>query len=230
MPVKSPEILVPNLLGWRQWLANNHSKSTAIWLVVARQEGTIPKVIYKDALDEALCYGWIDSGGGPRDQDTRYVRFGPRKANSPWSRRNIGFIERLEREGRMAEPGKAAVARAKSDGYWDAAYSADHIPDDLSAAITSSADAQTTWDSMAKRDRYAILVRLGSLPIASEARNKKIKSVVERLEDQQTVAASETVTEAGVSNDEEILSKIPPRISRGTRSSRRLAEARSKEA
>jgi uncharacterized protein YdeI (YjbR/CyaY-like superfamily) len=108
-----PELLVPDAAAWRAWLAEHHSGSRGVWLVLHKKGGDVTTLTYAQALDEALCFGWIDGQGRRRDAAASLQRMTPRTSRSPWSARNVGYVERLEREGRMQSAGRAAVEAAK---------------------------------------------------------------------------------------------------------------------
>jgi uncharacterized protein YdeI (YjbR/CyaY-like superfamily) len=116
------ELLVADAAAWRDWLAEHHQTSPGVWLVLAKKGGTATALRYAEAVEEALCVGWIDGQSRRRDQGTSLQRMTPRTPRSTWSFRNVERVERLEREGRMRPAGLAAVDAAKADGRWDAAY------------------------------------------------------------------------------------------------------------
>jgi uncharacterized protein YdeI (YjbR/CyaY-like superfamily) len=116
------ETILPDAAAWREWLGEHHATSSEVWLVLAKKGVTQPtSLTYDLALDEALCHGWIDSQTRSRDEATFVQRFTPRRSRSPWSKRNIGIIQRLTEKGRMHPAGVAEVERAKADGRWDSA-------------------------------------------------------------------------------------------------------------
>jgi uncharacterized protein YdeI (YjbR/CyaY-like superfamily) len=178
------ELTVANAAGWRKWLRTHHATSAGIWLVLAKKGVTQPtSLTYDEALDEALCHGWIDGQGRRRDETTYYQRFTRRRARSPWSKRNVGFIERLEREGRMHPAGLAEVERAKADGRWEAAYAGQadsEVPADLAAALTAEPSAQAMFDILTKQNRFAILYRIAGAK-RRETRARRIGQFVAML-------------------------------------------------
>lgn len=120
MAAEPPELVVPDAAAWRAWLAEHHDSSPAAWLVLAKKGTSEPtSLTYDEALEEALCHGWIDGLARRRDEATYLQRFTPRRRRSPWSRRNVALAERLLVEGRMHAAGVAEVERAKADGRWD---------------------------------------------------------------------------------------------------------------
>ena len=187
-----PKLAVANAAQWRQWLARHVSTSDGVFLTVVKkgQQTSTTSLTYEQALDEALCHGWIDSGGsgsGKLDEVSYRYRFTPRRPNSAWSKRNVGYAERLEREGRMQPSGRAAIAAAKADGRWDGAYSgsatdeavAQGIPDFLPAVKRVPA-AQKAWDSLSKGNRWHIYFTLINLKTAA-ARERRIEGFVGML-------------------------------------------------
>src|SRR5438876_8456864 len=123
MAVESPELIVRDAAAWREWLGENHADPDGVWLVLAKKGTDKPtSLTYDQALEEALCHGWIDGQAGRRDAATYRQRFTPRRPRSSWSKRNVGIAERLLAEGRMEQAGISAVERAKADGRWEAAY------------------------------------------------------------------------------------------------------------
>jgi uncharacterized protein YdeI (YjbR/CyaY-like superfamily) len=212
MPIKSPEVLVPSAKAWRAWLSKNHSTVPLIWLVVVRPPSTkaaakgstsepisITTLTPSEALDEALCFGWVDSGGGRRDEatQTHYLRFTPRRVHSAWSVRNTRHVERLEGEGRLAPPGLEAIRIARETGMWAAAYSSDP-PSDLAKAVRDGgALVQKRWGEMKQGEKYQLYVRLGSVPMASERRSKRINAIIDLLREDKDEGADKAKGEEG---------------------------------
>lgn len=116
------ELFLPDAAAWREWLAGHHDTSPGVWLVLTKKGGTETTLRYAEAVEEGLCFGWIDGQVRRRDQGTTFQRMTPRTTRSTWSFSNVQRVERLERDGRMQPPGLAAVQAAKADGRWDAAY------------------------------------------------------------------------------------------------------------
>lgn len=184
MPIELPVLTVANSALWRQWLLTQHATSPGIWLTLAKKGTQAPTTLtYQQALEEALCFGFIDGQTRKKDDATYAQRFTPRKAKSAWSQRNVGIIEHLEETGRMQEAGRQAVEAAKADGRWDAAYagsSTAKIPADFLEAVAKVPTAQTTWDELNKQNRYVIYMRLSSLKTVP-GREKRIRAFVEML-------------------------------------------------
>lgn len=183
-----PELLVPDAAAWRQWLMRNHATSPGVRLVLGKKGGNVTALEQSQAVDEALCFGWIDGVIGRRDAESFLTRFTPRTARSTWSQRNVANYERLAGAGRMQPAGKAAAEAAKADGRWEAAYAgqaAARIPDDLAAAIAADPDAQAMFDVLTAANRYALTYRVGATS-SPEARAARIVSFVQMLARGQT--------------------------------------------
>ena len=112
------ELLVPDASAWRKWLETNHDGSPGVHLVLHKKGGEVTALTYDAAVEEALCFGWIDGLAGGRDDGSWRVRMTPRRPRSNWSESNVSRVERLEREGRMHASGRTAVEAAKADGRW----------------------------------------------------------------------------------------------------------------
>ncbi|MCA0295284.1 MAG: YdeI/OmpD-associated family protein [Actinobacteria bacterium] len=194
-----PELVVADVAAWRDWLAGHVDESSGVWLVLAKKGTTEPTTLsYDQALEEALCHGWIDGQVQRRDESTYRQRFTPRRATSAWSKRNVGLIERLLEEGRLRPGGLAAVARAKADGSWDAAYAgpaAIEVPDDLAAALASHPAAQVMFDVLTSQNRFAILYRISAAKRA-ETRARRIEQFTEMLARGETIYPQKRTPEA----------------------------------
>lgn len=183
LPDALPELLLPDAAAWRAWLEEHHASSPGVWLVLTRKGGTTTSLTYADALDEALCVGWIDGQRWARDTATSYQRMTPRRARSVWSARNVGHVERLEREGRMREAGRAQVRAAQTDGRWDRAYggaASAVVPEDLAAAIAAEPRAQAWFDVLTSTNRYALIYRVEDAK-RPETRERRIRQFVDML-------------------------------------------------
>ncbi len=189
MPVADlDELLVPDAAAWRSWLEQHHADSPGVWLVLTKKGGEVTALTRTDALDEALCFGWIDGQARSRDSGSSLQRMTPRTARSRWSQVNVGLVARLEAEGRMAPAGRAAVDAARADGRWDAAYappSTAQLPEDLAAAIAADPAAQAMFEVLTKTNRYALIHRLDAVKRA-ETRERKIAEFVAMLARQET--------------------------------------------
>lgn len=164
MAADIPEVIVSGAVAWRRWLGEHHAEPEGVWLVLAKKGVTQPtSLTYAQALEEALCHGWIDGQTAPRDGATYRERFTPRRARSRWSARNVGIVGRLRTEGRMHPAGEAEVERAQADGRWDAAYAgaaSTEVPVDLAVALRAQPHAQAMFDILTSQNRYAILFRI----------------------------------------------------------------------
>jgi uncharacterized protein YdeI (YjbR/CyaY-like superfamily) len=153
-------------------------------LVLAKKGITQPtSLTYDQALEEALCQGWIDGQVRRGDERTYQQRFTPRRTRSQWSSRNVGLVERLTAVGRMQRAGLAEVERAKADGRWAAAYAGQatiEVPIDLSAALRANRDAQAMFDTLSSQNRYAILYRIQNARRA-DTRTRRIEQFVAML-------------------------------------------------
>ena len=183
MAAELPLLLVPDAAGLRDWLKDNHASSDGVRLVLTKKGGTDTSVTWAQAVEELLCYGWIDGQAGKRDEGSYTIRVTPRRARSMWSQRNVELVEQLEKQRRMRAAGRAAVDAAKADGRWAAAYAASsvaEVPADLLAAIAAEPEAQRMFDVLTKTNRFALYHRLNAVKRA-ETRERKIREFVAML-------------------------------------------------
>jgi uncharacterized protein YdeI (YjbR/CyaY-like superfamily) len=165
------------------WLAAHHDREPELWLRVYKKGAGVPTVTYAEALDVALCWGWIDGLKKSFDAASFLQRFTPRGARSLWSERNREHVERLVAAGRMTPHGQAHVDAAKADGRWDAAYAPAgrlELPDDLREAIEADPAARAVFEALDRANRYAVVFRVVTLKTAA-GRARKIRETVERL-------------------------------------------------
>jgi uncharacterized protein YdeI (YjbR/CyaY-like superfamily) len=165
------------------WLARNHSKADGLHVKIAKKASGIRSIRYDEALEIALCYGWIDGQSKSIDEQWYWQRFTPRRTRSMWSKRNRDIVARLIEEGRMQPGGQAEIDRAKADGRWDAAYDSPAnavVPDDLMAALRKVPRAKRFFESLDPQNRYAILHRLMTAK-KPETRARRIETFVEML-------------------------------------------------
>ncbi len=178
------ELLVSDGDAWSGWLGDHHDDVPGVWLVLAKKGTIEPTSLgYDEALEQALCHGWIDGQVRRRDELTYRQRFTPRRARSKWSRRNVSLVEQLLADGRMHPAGVAAIERAKADGNWETAYegqAAIAVPDDLARALADDRAAQATFATLTSQNRYAILYRIETLKRA-DARARRIEKYVTML-------------------------------------------------
>ena len=168
---------------WESWLREQHTESNGLWLKIAKKGSGNDSVTYAEALDVALCYGWIDGQKGAFDGHWWLQRFTPRRARSRWSKVNTTHVERLIAEGRMQPAGLLEVERAKADGRWDAAYEAQSsatVPDDLQAALDENEAARGFFATLNSANRYAIIYRVQDAK-RPETRARRIRTFVEML-------------------------------------------------
>lgn len=188
--IELPELVVPDQAAWRSWLIEHHATSPGAWLVLAKKGTTTPTMLrYDQALDEALCFGWIDGQVRRRDEATTFQRWTRRGPRSMWSARNVGHVGRLTDAGLMHPAGLAEVARAQGDGRWDRAYAGPAtavVPTDLASAIAADPLAQATFDTLSSQNRYALIFRLGQLRTPA-GRAKRIAAYVEMLARGETI-------------------------------------------
>ena len=144
---------------WRAWLQEHHERATGVWLVSFKQATGRPRVTYEAAVEEALCFGWVDSKPRKLDDERTMLYFAPRRPGSGWSRPNKERIARLEAAGRMAPAGAAKVAAARRDGSWEMldAVEALEVPDDLVAALAGVADAARQFAAFPRSAKRGIL-------------------------------------------------------------------------
>jgi uncharacterized protein YdeI (YjbR/CyaY-like superfamily) len=183
-------LIVADVVAFRDWLWANGTTSDGVWLVLAKKGTTDPtSLTYAQALEEALCQGWIDGQKQRRDDATFVQRFTPRRRASMWSKRNIGIVQQLVAEGRMQPSGLAEVLRAQADGRWDAAYSGQasaEVPADLAAALAANPKAAEMFERLTGTNRYAVLYRVETAK-RPETRARRIEQFVEMLARGETI-------------------------------------------
>ena len=148
---------------WRAWLEKNHTRAEGIWLVSWKKSSGKPRLEYDEAVEEAICFGWIDSKANKLDDERSMLWMAPRKPGTGWSALNKTRVERLLAEGRLAPPGLAKIEAAKADGSWNALDSSEalEVPDDLERAFDGYPDARRYWDAFPPSARKAILQWIG---------------------------------------------------------------------
>jgi len=174
---------------WAVWLEKNHATSSGVWLKLARKASGIKSVTYDEALEVALCYGWIDGQRKSHDETSFLQKFTPRGLRSIWSKINTEKALRLIESGKMKPAGLKAVESAKQDGRWDAAYASQSkavAPDDLQAELDRNAKAKAFFATLDSRNRYAILHRIHTAKKA-ETRAKRIEQFVRMLEKKEKI-------------------------------------------
>lgn len=164
---------------WRKWLEKNHSKENAVWLIIYKKETGIPSVYYPEAVDEALCFGWIDSKPNKRDEESYYQFFAKRNPKSKWSKVNKDKVTRLIKAGKMNSAGLNMIELAKKSGTWDALNEVEDIviPPDLEAAFKKNPEARTYFDAFSRSSKRGILEWILNAKKA-ETREKRILETV----------------------------------------------------
>lgn len=168
---------------FEKWLAKNHNKATGIWLRFFRKDSGKATITYKEAVDEALCYGWIDGQANKYDDESWIQKFTPRGPRSIWSKRNTANIERLTSLEKMRPSGLEEVEKAKADGRWAKAYDSPkdmQLPDDFMKQLFKNKKAKTFFETLNKTNKYAIGWRLQTAK-KPETKEKRIKMIVEML-------------------------------------------------
>jgi uncharacterized protein YdeI (YjbR/CyaY-like superfamily) len=168
---------------FESWLAENHGKVGGIWLRIYKKASGEKTVTYAEALDVALCHGWIDGLKRTYDEASFIQRFTPRRSRSAWSKVNVGHVERLARDGRMQPPGVAAVEAAKQDGRWARAYDSPKnakVPDDFVQELKKDKAAYAFFETLNRLNQFAIAYRLGSAK-KPETRERRKRLFLEML-------------------------------------------------
>ncbi|MGH2539428.1 MAG: YdeI/OmpD-associated family protein [Actinomycetota bacterium] len=169
--------------GWESWLAAQHGVRAEAWLRIAKRHSGIASITSAEALDVALCYGWIDGRRKAHDDASFLQRYSPRRPKSSWSKVNVAKVEALMAAGRMRPAGLAEVAAAKADGRWEAAYESQRtavVPPDLAAALAGDTRANAAFERLGRSDRYAVILPLLKAR-TSETRARILTRTVARL-------------------------------------------------
>lgn len=184
MAAELPTILFADQQAWTEWLDANHPNSPGLWLRLAKKDSGLSSVSYAEALDVALCYGWIDGQKRSADEQTWLQKFTPRGKKSVWSKINVDKVAALIEQGRMRPAGQAAIDLARADGRWEAAYDSQKnasVPEDLQAALDASPAAAAFYATLNGTNRYAILFRVQTAK-KPETRAKRIRDFIAMLE------------------------------------------------
>ena len=187
-PTEYPTLPFESKKKFAEWLAKNHDKSAGVWMKLAKKATGILSVTYAEAVEVALCYGWIDGQAGSFDEQYFLQKFTPRRPKSIWSKINVEKVERLIASGEMKSSGLKAVEAAKQDGRWDAAYSSPKnivVPEDFQSALEKNKKAKAFFESLTGSKRYSFLFRIETAKKA-ETRMKRILQFVEMLEKGET--------------------------------------------
>jgi uncharacterized protein YdeI (YjbR/CyaY-like superfamily) len=176
-------VTAKNPKAWRSWLEKHHAKAEKVWLIIFKKDSGTPSITYKEAVEEALCFGWIDSKPNKRDENSYYQFFAKRKPKSVWSAVNKKKVEELIKDGRMTAAGLAAIEVAKKNGAWSSidAVEAFEMPEDFTKALAKNKKAKTYFDAFPPSSRKIIL---GWINSAKQAATRK-----KRIEESVTLAA-----------------------------------------
>lgn len=168
---------------WEQWLADNHASSDGVWLQFFKKASGKKTITYAEAIDEALCYGWIDGQSKSYDDESWLQKFTPRRARSIWSKVNIQKVERLIEAGKMKPAGLNQIEAAKLDGRWERAYDSPSnatVPEDFLRELDKDEKAKAFFETLNKTNTYAIIFRLQTAK-KPETREKRMKAILEML-------------------------------------------------
>lgn len=183
---EQPNLLVKDAEGWSKWLHKNEYTSDGVWLTLSKAGSTEPTSLkYADALEIAICSGWIDGQRKSVDAVTFTQRFTPRRKGSLWSLRNVQLVEKLTSEQLMRERGFEEVTKAKLDGRWSRAYpglSSYSTPDDLKEALASNRQALTSYQALSPRERYSLVLPMLTAR-TDDARTKRIAAILATLQE-----------------------------------------------
>ena len=181
--VDLPVISFQSAKVWRSWLSKNAPASTGVWIKIFKKESKEKSITYVEALDEALCYGWIDGQKKSLDKQAWLQKFCPRGSKSIWSKVNITHIERLTKAGKMKPQGLKAVAAAKADGRWEKAYDSPRnmtVPDDFIKELSKNKKSLEFFKTLNRANLYAIVFRLQTAK-KPETRQKRMLAILEML-------------------------------------------------
>ncbi len=170
-------------LEWERWLSKNYSQIEGVWVRFYKKSSGLQTFNYDEALDEALCYGWIDGQTKSFDERSYLQKFTPRRKRSPWSQINKGHIDRLTKVGKMKPSGISEVERAKDDGRWESAYASPKnttIPKDFETAILKDKKSKESWEKLNKTNRFAMIFQINNAK-KEETRTRRIEKFIEML-------------------------------------------------
>ena len=181
--------LFKNAKAFESWLKKNHATSNGLWLKIAKRNANESSVTYPEAVEIALCWGWIDGQKKGLDEQHYLQRFTPRRARSIWSKVNVEKVDALIKAGRMQAPGLVQIDAAKADGRWARAYDSartSEVPEDLLAALEAEPRAKAFFATINAANRYAVLWRIQTA-VKAETRAKRIAQLVEMLARGETI-------------------------------------------
>ena len=181
--VDDEQVQPGSLAEWRAWLAQNHDRGSGVWLVTWRAGSGGPRIGYEESVEQALCFGWVDSKGRSLDAERTMLWFAPRKRGSGWARTNKERIERLTAAGLMAPAGQAVIDAAKADGSWTLLDDVENlvVPDDLAAAFAAHPPAREHWAAFPRSARRATLEWIAQAKRA-ETRTKRVAEAAEKAQ------------------------------------------------
>jgi uncharacterized protein YdeI (YjbR/CyaY-like superfamily) len=185
--IEPEEILFPNREEWRKWLEINHNRSEGIWMVYYKKHSSKESVSYNDAVEEALCFGWIDSLVKTLDNEKYKQKYTPRRKNSVWSKINKERIEKMINEGKMTSFGMKKVKEAKLNGEWEKAYemrTKPELPQDLKIELQKNEDAWQNFQNFAQSYQSTYIYWLNSAK-RPETREKRIKQIIKHAHENQ---------------------------------------------
>ncbi len=169
---------------FRSWLLKNYKLNTGIWMRIFKKDSGVKSINHDQALDEGLCFGWIDGQAKKYDEQSYIQKFTPRRKRSLWSKRNRENVERLIKNGKIHQAGIAEIELAKADGRWEKAYdspSASQVPDDLIKELSKKPEALAFFNKLNKTNKYAIVWRLQTA-VKPETRAKRFVKIIEMIE------------------------------------------------
>ena len=167
---------------WRAWLAQNHARGEGVWLAYYKKDSGKPSVTYEEAVEEAICFGWIDSNVRAIDDERYMQRYSPRKKSSVWSESNKERVQRMVVEGRMTEHGMVAVLAAQKGGNWEVLTTVDNleVPPDLEEALSANIEAGQNFENFSPSNKKQYLYWINSAK-TEETRRKRVKKTVKMV-------------------------------------------------
>lgn len=189
IPLDTAPTLFQNAKAFESWLKKNHATVDGLWLKIAKRNANEPSVTYPEAVEIALCWGWIDGQKKGLDDQHYLQRFTPRRARSIWSKVNVEKVDALIKAGRMQAPGLAHIEAAKADGRWARAYDGartSEVPEDLRTALEAQPRAQAFFATINAANRYAVLWRIQTA-VKAETRARRIAQLVDMLARGETI-------------------------------------------
>ena len=181
-------IAFPSAKEWEQWLGKTHASSSGVWLRLFKKGSGLASVTHAEALNAALCYGWIDGQLKKHDEESWLRKFTPRRPNSVWSKRNRALVEQLAEAGKMRPAGLKEVEAAKADGRWNRAYDSPSkmtVPEDFLQELSKNKKARMLFETLNKANTYAIAWRLQTAK-KPETREKRMRAIIAMLAKGQT--------------------------------------------